>query len=398
MSTSAADLRWWDYIALVREAFPGYIESLTAEQRDRLQNLARRAAAEDWRPRQFRQAVQDLRSFRAWQTGGEEPPTTEEPPAEEAPEDIDLPGFPGFTPSPAPEDDQDDVRNLLLRFLQENELPTTLMGFIESALAENKPFAQIVAELRQTPEYLAVYGVNQQRLEQGFRWMPEAEIRAYRSEARRLAEAYLGIQVSQDEIDQLLARDKSLAEWERLLQTWKEFERWGPVVRAVFEEELGYRISDDRVFAFLAPFIPTPELDRAWEKALLRARPAVLGLGIRPDEEAEILRRYGISPEQAFRGYQGIVAELPRAERLAAIEAEINRNVERFPPATQLFADTPFALLFRAIQLGDPEAISALQQQMAREVARFQAGGGPAGGGVGLLSEEERAWMRATGV
>ncbi len=393
MATTASDLRWWDYIDLIREAFPGYLESLTPEQLDRVRSLARRAAAEDWRPRQFRQAVQDLKSFQHWQSGGEEPPA-EGPPLEETLppiEEIDLPGFPGFEPTPSPEPEGEDIRGILLRFLQENELPTSLMGFIERALAEEKSFDQIVAELRSQPEYLAVYGVNRERLDRGFRWMPEAEIRAYRSEARRLAQAYLGIDVSQDEIDRLLAADKSLTEWERTLRTWKDFERWGPTVRTVLEQELGYRIPDDRVFAFLAPFIPTPELDRAYERALLRARPAVLGLGIRPEEEAEILRRYGISVEEAFRGYQGIVAELPRAERLAAIEAEITRNAERFPSATQLFADTPFALLFRAIQLGDPDAIAQLQQQMAREVARFQAGGGPAAGGLGLLSPEERA-------
>jgi len=388
-----AELRWWEYMDLIREAFPGYLESLTPEQLDRVRRLAHQAAAEGWRPRRFRQAVQGLKSFQNWSSQpGEDEPTQEEVPTDEPPlEEIDLPGFPGFEPSPTPEATGPDIRGVLLRFLQENELPATLMGFIEQALAEKKSFDQIVAELRQTPEYRAVYGVNWERIERGFDWRPEAEIRAYRAEARRLAHAYLGIDVSQEEIDRLLAEDKSLVEWERTLQTWKDFERWGPTVRAVFEQELGYRIPDDRVFAFLAPFIPTPELDRAYERALLRARPAVLGLGVRPEEEAEILRRYGISVEQAFRGYQGIVAELPRAERLAAIEAEINRNAERFPPPTQLFADTPFALLFRAIQLGDPDAIAQLQQQMAREVARFQAGGGPAGGGVGLLSPEERA-------
>ena len=104
-----------------------------------------------------------------------------------------------------------------------------------------------------------------------------------------------------------------------------------------------------------------------------------------------MLRRYGISVEQAFRGYQGIVGELPRTERLGAIEAEINRNVEQFPTGTELFAGTPFATLFRAVQLQDPDAIAALQAQMSREVARFQAGGGPTAAGAGLLSPAERA-------
>jgi len=382
----AEGMKWWDYIDLIQQAFPGYFESLTPEQKDRLRALARKAADEQLKARAWRQQVQQLGSFETWQAGPAVP--EEEVPEEEVPLD-ELP-IEEFPPPVEEEDNREDIRELLVQFLDDNGLPSTLIGFIEQALAADKPFSQIVAELRQTPEYLSAYPENQMRAANGYHWMPEAEIRAYRDEARRLAQGYLGLELSNSEVASLIAADKSLSEWERILQTWEDFERWGPTVRAVFEYELGYRIPDDRVFAFLAPFIPTPELDRAYEMALLRARPAILGLGIRPDEEAEILRRYGISVEQAFRGYQGIVAELPRAERLGAIEAEINRNLDQFPTGTELFADTPFALLFRAIQLGDPEAIEALQGQLSREVARFQAGGAPAEGGLGLLSEEER--------
>lgn len=384
-------------LAALQQQFPDYWAWLQGKPSAlrKVQNLAAQYAAQATGSgarvtNQFLQTVQGLRSFATWSGGGDtdEPAPSEEPPEEEP----ELPGFPDFEPpTTSPEALGADVRGLLMQFLQENGLPTSLMSFIEQAIAQSKPYSQIIVELRQTPEYLAAYPENAMRMERGFDWIPEAQIRAYRSEARRIAEAYLGITITNQEIAQLLGNDKSLAEWERMLQTWQDFERWGPTVRAVFEAELGYVLPDDRVYAFLAPFIPTPELDRAYEMSLLRARPAVLGLGVRPDEEAEILRRYGISVEQAFRGYQGIVAELPRAERLAAIEAEINRNVERFPSGTELFADTPFATLFRAIQLGDPEAIATLQAQLAREVARFQAGGAPAALGTGLLSPEERA-------
>ena len=332
-------------------------------------------------------AVTALKSFTTFATGVA--PDDEAVP----PEDV-LPGFGEVTPPAEPTGDPNaDIRAVLQQFLIDNELPVSLMGFIESALAQKKPYAQIIAELRETPEYKAAYPENDMRRSLGFDWIPESQIRSYRSEARRLAESYLGISVSDGEISKLLANNKSLAEWERTLQTWEDFERWGPTARAVLEQELGHTITDDRLFAFMAPFIPTPELDRAYEMALLRARPAVLGIGVRPEEEAEILRQYGISVADAFRGYQGIVGELPRAERFAAIEAEINRNAEQFPTGSELFGGTPFAELFRAIQLGDPESIARLQAQLSREVARFQAGGGPAAGGAGLLSPAERATL-----
>jgi hypothetical protein len=381
------DFHFWDYMDQLREKFPGFLESLSPEDLEAVRDIARKAAAQGWHLPEFNQRVQQNPIYTNWNV----PPEEEVLPGEEVPPDLGVPA-PGTPGSPVPlPDDRDDIRDLLVSFLNENELPSTLIGFITDALAAKKSYAQIVAELRETPEYKSAYPENDVRRSNGFEWMPEAQIRAYRSEAKRIAQAQLGFTISDDEVAKLLTNNKSLAEWEQSLRTWQDFERWGPTVRAVFENELGYSIADDRVFAFLAPFVPTPELDVAYERALMRARPAVLGIGVRPEDEAEMLRRYGISVEQAFRGYQGIVSELPRTERMAAIEAEISRNVEQYPTGSELFAGTPFATLFRAIQLQDPEALAQLQGNLSREVARFQAGGGPTQGGVGLLSPTERA-------
>ena len=289
----------------------------------------------------------------------------------------------------------EDSRAALRQFLVDNGLPLTLMTFIETALAENMPFEQIVSELRQTPEYKAAYPENALRTANGFEWWPESQIREYRSEARRLALEYLGVSdITQDEIAGLIANNKSLGEWEKQLVTMQAFEKYGPAVKEVLSSELGFPLDDERVFAFMAAYVPTPELDRAYELALMRGQPAILGLGIRPEEEAELLRQYGINPEAAFKGYQGIIGELPRAERLTAIENEINRNASQFPNPTDIFANTPFATVFRAVQLNDPDAIMKLRQLVADETARFQASGGAErdreGASIGLLSRAER--------
>ena len=289
----------------------------------------------------------------------------------------------------------DDVRAALRNFLVDNGLPLTLMTFIEDALAQNMPFEQVVSELRQTPEYLAAYPENKVRMENGFDWWSEAQIRQYRSEARRLALEYLGVSdVSQDELTNLVGQNKSLSEWEKQLVTMRQFERWGPVVKSVLESEIGLSLDDERVFAFMSANIPTPELDRAYELALMRGQPAVLGIGVRPEEEAELLRQYGISPEQAFRGYQGAVQEMPRAERLAAIDRFTQENAGNFPSPGDIFSNTTFGTVLRAVQLNDPEAMQQLRAQLARETARFQAGGDTArdreGASVGLLSRNER--------
>lgn len=293
--------------------------------------------------------------------------------------------------------DPEDIRDVLLQFLRDNALPESLIGFIEEAIAEQKPLQQIVAELRQTPEYLAAYPENAVRAENGLSWMPEAEIRAYRDEARRLAREYMGVtDVSQEELTQLIGKGWSLRTWETKLQRMQEFERWGPTVSFLLEQELGYKLDEERLYAFFDD-TPTPELDEAYSRVLMRAQPASVGLGIRPEEEANILRTLGISPEQAFAGYKDLAAELPRQQRLALIDAQIDSmGPNAFPNVQDLMSTTGTTVqqLFRSVFLGDQEATGRMRLSIAREVARFQGQGGAArdqaGRSVGLLTEEER--------
>lgn len=382
-------LSTWGLIQKLRETFDGFWETLSKQQREKIINMAQNATGY-W---QFQKDVTRMKLFTVWQGGGD---PAEEVPVEEEP----VPEEPEDEEETAPDDDDDaqdalnaTILDILRGFLNENGLPESLIGFIQESLAAKKSQAEILAELRQTDEYKAAYPENEVRAANGLAWMPEAQIRDMRDEIKRLAQEYMGVgNVSSEELTNIIGKGWSLRTWETKLQRLQEMERWGPTVRMVLEQELGHPITDDRLFAFFDD-TPTPELDRAYERALLRGQPAILGLGIRPEDEAEMLRRYGIAPEQAFRGYQELARELPRSERLGLIEGEIGRNLERFPTGSALFNDTPFATLFRAIQLQDGEAIATLQAQMAREVARWQGSGGAAqsrAGSVGLLSEEER--------
>ncbi len=367
--------------------------SLSADQRAVLRQRAEKAVARGVSPREFTQLVTAQGMYTNWQSTQTPLPEAVAPTPGER-----LPGPPRdpSTPPPTGEDPTDaDARDLIERFLVSWGL-TGMTSFIETAVSEgwaDDP-DRLAFELRDTEEYKLAFPEQALRTSNGYTFMSEAQILAERDELKRLSREYLGIDLTGSEIANIIGKNKSPVEWEQTLKTWKDFERWGPTVRSVLEQELGYAIPDDRVFAFISTEISTPELDRAYERALMRGQPAVLGLGIRPEDEAELLRRYGISPEQAFRGYQGIVAELPRAERMAAIEAEINRNTGSFPTGTELFADTAFATVFRAVQLQDPDAILTLQRQLEREVARFQGQGGAlqdrSGASVGLLAPDER--------
>lgn len=304
---------------------------------------------------------------------------------EEDDEDSDDDGIP---------DSGEDAYDILINYLSEWGLES-LSDFVKQAIIEGKSAQQVLMELRRTPEYAAAFPEQAEREKNGYGFMPESQILAYREEARRISQMY-GINPDASGIVGLIGNNVSLNEWERRLDTWTKFKAWGPTVRSVLEEELGRRITDDEAFAFLSNDISTPDLDKAYEDALYRGRPAILGLGVRPDEEAELLRRYGVDVDQAFRGYQGILNEMPSAERYAAIETNINQGVDAGNlPSTgsALFNDTPFSLLFRAIQLNDGTAIQYLRSQMDREIARFSVGGGAAMAGtqaIGLSERDER--------
>ncbi len=329
--------------------------------------------------------VQTLKSYTNWQSNVPTDESGDTPVEEPLPEE-EVPAAPLL-----PEDTHADVRGLLSQFLSDNQLPSTLMSFIESALAQDWSYSEIVTRLRETPEYFAAYPENKLRQANGLSWWPEAQIREYRDQARRISKEYLGLsptEVTNEEIASLIAKGVDLGEWERRIQTHAAFLQWGPAVKQALSLELGYDVPDERVWAFMNPDIPTPELDLAYRKALMRGQPAVLGFGIRPEEEANIMVQMGLSAEEAFKGYQGIASELPRANRMRMIEQYLGTKTDKFP--TNPLEGANQGLLFRAFMLRDAEAYQTLSQMYARETARWQAGGGPAGGGAGLQAPELR--------
>ena len=286
------------------------------------------------------------------------------------------------------------VLDSLQQFLIDNELPLSLMDFVKQALIDQKPFSEVINDLRQTPEYQAAYPENKIRQDNGFSFQPEAYIRNYRDEAKRLGLQYLNYAPSNTEIANAIGKDKSLTELESFLQAQVQASKYGDTVKALFYQELGYTPSDERILAFMHPEISTPELDRAYNAARMRGQAESLGLGTRPEDEAAALLAFGLDPDKVFQNYQGIAAELPRAERLAAIEAHMHKNSAQFPSASQALKDASFGTLFRAIQFGDQTALKQLQGLLQREAARFATGGGVArtgsGAATGLLTQSQR--------
>jgi hypothetical protein len=268
---------------------------------------------------------------------------------------------------------QGDLLGAFQTFLTENELPGSLLNFIKQSVIQNKSFDQIVADLRQTPEYKAAYPENELRQKNGLSWMSEADIRSYRDEARRVSREYLGVNPTNADISELIGRGTSLRTWEHRLVVNQQVERWGGAVQQVFEQYTGAPLSQEQLHAFMDADINTERLDQMYQRALMRGQPAQLGFGVRPEEEAALLQQYGINPEQVFTNYQQIAASLPKYQRLGAVENYLKGKGQDF------FGDVSVegSLLFRAVQLGDPNAIQELQRRSAEEAASWQAQGGP---------------------
>lgn len=328
--------------------------------------------------------------YQAWlsQTGGDGTDTGVTPPSGETP----PPDETGPPADPTATEAQKDAYELLLESLNAWGLGS-LAGWAWEAILAGKSYQQVILELRQLPEYKAAFPENDLRAANGFSFMPEKTILESRDKFKEIAWRVSGMELSNNDIAKFLANDRSVLEFEETMLTWERFKKWGPTVRGVLEEELGQHITDDRLWAILSNDTTTTQEDTAYENALYRGRPAILGLGIRPEEEADLLRRYGVDVDQAFRGYQGIVNEMPRAEKLQAIEKALTGNSALPTTGSALFNDTPFSLLFRAVQLGDATAIRELQRQMDLDVARQMAGGAAQfSGGVagGLLTQSQR--------
>lgn len=285
-----------------------------------------------------------------------------------------------YESSNKPDPGRQNILDRLAQLLRDNELPDTLMGWIKESLAEGKSEERIMAELFELPEVKAAYPENELRKKNGLSWMPLAWIRDYRNKARTIARRVSGLDLSNSEIARFIANDRSLSEFESTMNTWERFKQWGPVVRAQFEFKLGRRITDAQAFALISNEIPSPEIEEAYEDALYTGLPAMLGLGIRPQEEADLLRAFGIeaNPTALLRGYQAVGEESTRQQRLEALEKTI-AGAENTPATLgQIFADTPWADAFRGIFLGDPQAIRLMQERMLRAQARENVGGGVA--------------------
>lgn len=319
----------------------------------------------------------------------------------------DLPQFPGpgnepATPPPPPGDGggggetpgegtqaQRDAYQDLLGTLTEWGLEG-LADWAWDAILRGLSPTRVLQELREQPLYKERYPENEMREARGFSFMPEAQILAYRNEARRVAQSRGYLNISDQQLANLIGANVSIAEFEHRLATYEKVDQWGPFVKQQFENLLGIRLDDEDLFEIYDPEINTSALDRAYEDALYMMQPVTFGLRPFSQREADLLRAMGVDPDQARQRVAAVSENVPRFQRLAALDREV---IGALPTEFgEFLKNAPNELLIQGLVYQNPVALAELQMMGAREVGRTTSGGGVAfseGAATGLLSPGE---------
>ncbi|MGH2980539.1 MAG: hypothetical protein ACRDKV_00660 [Solirubrobacterales bacterium] len=229
------------------------------------------------------------------------------------------------------------------------------------------------------------------RIDAGFAAMSEQQILQYRDEARRLGMAHLGIELPTEHIVAAISNNFSLAQFENRLQMVKAVDENQGLkhMMEVYSAATGNPLTiDDKDFAdFLDPERPSAELDELFADAFAASVAFNVGLGERSREEIDLIQQLGLTPDQIGAGYIDVAGNLDTVSRLATLEE--NLKGAKITPA-DLLREASTTQLVQATLLRDPRALREIGAMSARAVARGNVGGGVAGGGLGLLTEEER--------
>lgn len=261
---------------------------------------------------------------------------------------------------------------------QTNELINTV---IKPALSKGLNEFEIMNLLRATDTWKNMYPEYQQRIDNGFAPMTEAQIREYRDQAKALA-AQQGFTLTNDDVSRYIASNKSLSELQSNLIDYEKFKTYGQDVMDALSLELGRPATEAEAFKVLSNDYSDPELDRLYRNAVYKGYATTMHFRAPNEQEIALLNERNVSTEDAVKGYQQLASEMPSYDRLLAIDSNLAGNAEApHDSVHDLLAD-----IFAA----DPEAHLRISQTVAREAARWKGTGGIAGGGRGFLTPSER--------
>lgn len=265
--------------------------------------------------------------------------------------------------------------------------------FLREAVQKGWSEDTFYVKLRQQDFYLAnpLFAANIERSRNGGRFMSEAEVLGWGSEAKRIAKQYGYSDPSDAYLASGLLNGKSLAEFEHIIQIQRKVDEFGPAVRDFAEAYLNEDLSDQDLFEVFSDRHDTADFDRAFKYAQYQGRPILLGFGARTEAEARAYEMLGLTPDEVFARFGQAGEVRSRTERLALIDQDL---IAQNPQAIADALKGHEQLIVDAEVKGLPEARARLQELLLREGAKWRSGSGPAATGqgqlVGLLNTAER--------
>lgn len=289
---------------------------------------------------------------------------------------------------------QDSLRAELRSILDQFGLATQgNITLLEQAVREDWSPTKFMQELRQSADYLAnpLFAANVKRAATGKGFMPEGQVIAYATEAKRLAKQFGYKEPSDNYIAMGFESGLSLSEYEHRFGVQQRVNTFGAGVSLAYKQLMGVNPSDEDLYEIFDKEISTSEFDEKARRAEYMGRPLTLGLGIRTEAEARAAEMMGINPDEWFSRFENVSQNASRFERLRTIEDTITQGL----PSNfgEHLATAENGLLIQALVFQRPDALAKLQDMTAREVARFKTGGGATpqqGQLISLLSQTEK--------
>lgn len=286
----------------------------------------------------------------------------------------DLGGRTGGSTSPDEEEDPDDAardrdaKARIMSVLREYGLES-LANFVWDAILQGKSDAEILQDIRNTPEFKTRFPAIDERVKRGLAPLSPGEYVAYEQQARQIMRA-AGLPEtfydSTDDYTRFLSADVSIAELNDRIQLGRQaaFDAPAEVRQALMRD---YGMTEGGLTAyFLDPDRALPILERQYRAGQIGGAGIRTGFGSTRAEN-ERLAALGITAEQAQQGF-GALGE----------SRELFQSLDRGEDA--IGRDEQLGAVFE----GNSNAQRRIEQRRSRRRAVFQGGGGFASGQDGI--------------
>ena len=262
----------------------------------------------------------------------------------------------------APEDDYDkDAFAALKETLSAYGLES-LTQFAYDALVDGKSEAEIIRDLRTTPEFAARFPAIIERQKAGLPAISPSEYIAYERQAGQLMRAAglpQGFYDSPSDFTKVLAGDTSLAELQQRIELARDAAYRAPKETTDALRSL-YGLSDgDLTAIWLDPDVAQPLLEQRFNAAQIAGTATRTGFGNLAASEAEALVRQGVTDSQAAEGFGTLASS---RELFGTMPGEADGTITRAEQIGAAFSN-------------DAAAKTRIEAKKRKREAEFSGGG-----------------------